>query len=170
MRALAGRLLTAAAILGSWLLLLTSQQVALYPTSSPPEPFPLPAPVVVGAVLAAGVLRVVRRTTLVHVTFLAVFVCGVALLAAHLGSPLANAAGDYCGDFCRSAIMGRFLVFFGWPIVTAVGLAIFGRWERRRPEFESAERAAWSSTWAVVTVVLGTIAGVAWWRIILPNG
>lgn len=82
-------------------------------------------------------------------------------------SPLANASGDYCGDFCRSAIMGRFLAFFGWPSVTAVGLAIFGRWERRRPEFGSAERAAWSWTWAVVTIVLATVAADAGWRIIL---
>jgi hypothetical protein len=170
MLAVAGRLPAAAAILGPCLLLLTSLQTALYPTATPPDPSPLPAPLVAGAILAAGALRVVRRTTFVHVVFLAILVCGVAFLAAHLGSPLANASGDYCGDFCRSAIMGRFLVYFGWPIVTAVGLTIFGRWERPRPEVGSAERAAWSWTWAAVALALGTLASVAWWRIILPKG
>ena len=76
MPAAVGRLLVAAAILGPWLLLLTSLQTALYPPAAPPDPSPVPALLIVGAILAAGALRVVRRTVLVHVVFLAVLVCG----------------------------------------------------------------------------------------------
>jgi hypothetical protein len=166
----AGRALVAVLILGPWLLLLTNLQTALYPLESPPTPSPVPAPLVAGAIIVTGWLRVQRRTTPAHLLFLVVLVCGVAFLAAHVGSPLANASGEYCGDFCRTAIMGRFLAFFGWPILVAAGLAVLGRLERSRPEAGASERASWSWAWGAVALVLGTLASIAWWRIILPNG
>ncbi len=56
---------------------------------------------------------------------MAVLTCGIGLLAAQLGAPLANASegqvgGDCCGDFCRTAIMGRFAAYFGWPPLAAI--------------------------------------------------
>ena len=66
--------------------------------------------------------------------------------------------------------MGRFVLFFGWPVVTAGFFAVLARTERRQSEPGSSERAAWSSAWAGMTLILGLAAAIAWWRIILPNG
>lgn len=165
------RWLVAAVLLGAWLVLLTSRQTALYPTFAPPGPELLPVPITVAVLVASVALRAARPTIVTHVVFLAVTSGVVALLAAHLGSPLANASGNYCGDFCRSAIMGRFLAFFGWPLLTSGGLLVLAHREARLPAGrEAMERAAWSRAWAGVTLVVGLCAAVAWWRIILPNG
>lgn len=153
------------AILVPWLALLTTRQVALFPPADQPPvplPFAVTAGVAVGAV-AALVLRWVRPTAATHVLALAVLTCGVSLAAAQIGEPLANATDDYCGDFCRNAILGRFLSFFGWPVVTAVALAGVAR-------FEAAEWSSWTWPWATVTLLAGLAVAVAWWRIILPNG
>jgi hypothetical protein len=77
--------------------------------------------------------------------------------------------GDYCGDFCRTAIMGRFLSFFGWPLLTAIGLVLLGRRDRRAAG-GAAERAIWTRAWATATLVLGLLASAVWWWIILPEG
>lgn len=170
MRHAVARWLVPTGVLGPWLLLLTSRQVALYPAVGGPGSPLFPVPIVVGVAALFVALRAVRPTTTTHVAFLAVLTCAVALLAAHLGSPLANASGDYCGDFCRSSIMGRFVAFFGWPVVTAGALAVLARRENRGQVPGREVRAAWSRAWAWVTLVLGLVAAAAWWRIILPNG
>jgi hypothetical protein len=99
---------------------------------------------------------------------------GAALLAVQLGAPLANASGgevggDYCGDFCRTAIMGRFLSFFGWPVLTAIWLVLLGRRDRRAAG-GGAGRASWTRVWATATLVLGLLVSAVWWRIILAKG
>jgi hypothetical protein len=164
------RALVAAAILGPWLFLITTRQTALYDGAGggPPGPELIGTPITMVAMAAALALRVLRPSVLTHVVCLAVLIGGLALLAANLGSPFANATADYCGDFCRDAIMYRFLAFFGWPLLGAACLAIAWRWERRRPELGASQRALWSHAWIYPTVVLGAIAPTAWWRIILP--
>ena len=166
----AKRWVVAALGVGPWLFFLASRQVALYPAFGPLGSQLLPTPIVLGLIVAAVAARALRPTTTIHVIFLAVLTCSIATLAASLGSPLANASGDYCGDFCRDAIMGRFLVFFGWPVVTAGMFAVLARAERGRPGAASIERAAWSRAWAGVTLTLGLIVSIVWWRTILPNG
>ena len=168
--AILGRALVAAVILGPWLYLITTRQVALYDGAGggPAGPELISTPFTIALMAAAGALRVLRPSVATHVVCLAVLIGGLALLAAHLGSPFANATADYCGDLCRSAIVGRFLAFFGWPLLCAACLAIAWRWERRRPEPEATERALWSHAWIYPTLVLGTVASIAWWRITLP--
>jgi hypothetical protein len=156
------RWLVPLAILAPWLALIASWQTALFPPSgSIPEPIPW-QPIIV-AIAAAVVVRVARPSLATHVLALAVFTMGVATLAAQVGQPLANAARDYCGDFCRNAIAIRFITFFGWPVAVAAILFVSARTRDR-------ELAAWTRSWAAVTLVAGLIAAVAWWRTILPNG
>lgn len=84
--------------------------------------------------------------------------CVIEGLGVIVGAPLANASegavgGDYCGDLCRTAIMG---------------LVLLGR--RDRPAVGGdAERASWTRAWAVATLVLGLLASAVWWRIILSG-
>lgn len=166
----AARWLLPALVMAAWLLFLTSRQVALFPSTGPsPEPPPV-APIVFGATLLAVEVRRWRPTTVTHVVMLAVITGGIALLAAQLGTPLANATTDYCGDFCRSAIIGRAVTFFGWPIVTAGALWVLARVEARNKTTAGLERAAWTRAWAGTSLVLGLAASVAWWMIILPDG
>jgi hypothetical protein len=168
------RLLIAGSALGIWLTFLTSRQTALYPTVAHPatELVPTSLTLLVVAVAVAG--RRLASTTSVAVVCMAVLSCGAALAAAQLGAPLANASegavgGDYCGDFCRGAIMGRFISFAGWPLLTAIGLVLLGR---RDPLIvgDGTERAAWTRAWAIATLVLGLLASAIWWRVILPRG
>ena len=159
-----------AVLVSGWLVLITSRQVALFPPAGAPAGELLPTSLVGGLVAVATAVRVGRPSLLTHLGFLAAFTFGLALLAAQLGQPLANATADYCGDQCRTAIMGRFVAFFGWPILAAVALWLVVRSERRDPGARAVERAAWTRTWAIVTLVAGMVAAVAWWRIILPNG
>jgi hypothetical protein len=166
----AARVVVAALVLGPWLLFLTSLQVPLYPADGAPPPSPIPTLAVVVAVGASAVMRALVPTTRLHVLFLAVTTCGVATLAAHIGDPLANATATYCGDLCRTAIMFRFVAFFGWSVVMAAGLALLARWERSGGRAGSGIRVAWSLAWASAVLVLGLPAAVAWWRIILPSG
>jgi hypothetical protein len=160
----------AAAILCPWLFLITLRQTALFDGSGggPPRPGLLATPVTLAVMAAALVLRLLRPTVAAHVVCLAVMTCGLALLAAQLGGPLANATADYCGDQCRTAIMGRLLSFAGWPLVGATGLLAAWAWERRRPEPGAAERALWSHAWIYPTLLLGLAWSISWWRIILP--
>jgi hypothetical protein len=174
MRDVPFRVLVASSVLVVWLAFLTSRQTALYPTVAQPAAELVPISLALGAVVAAGVGRLFASSTRVAVVCMAVLCCGAALLAAQLGAPLANASGgelggDYCGDFCRTAIMGRFLSFFGWPILTTVGLVLLSRRDRRAAG-GGAERATWTRAWAAATLVLGLLASVVWWRIILPEG
>ena len=164
------RALVAAATLGPWLLLITTRQTPLYSGAGggPPGPELIGTPITLAVMAAALALRVFRPSMVTHIACLAVLIAGLALVAADLGSPFANATADYCGDFCRSAIMFRFLAFFGWPLLGAACLAIAWRWERRRPEPGASQRALWSHAWIFPTLVLGAIASMAWWRIILP--
>jgi len=165
------RWLVAAALLGPWLLFLTTRQTALYPPAPTPAVELVPTAVTIGAIIVAVALRLALPGTLVHGLFLTVLTGGVALGAAQLGIPLANAAADYCGDFCRSAIFGRFLTFFGWPIATSLAIGALARREARPPaDAGSLERAAWSRAFAAVVLFLGLGAGTLWWGIILPNG
>lgn len=169
----AGRLarpIVATLLLGAWLLLITSRQVALFPRSGALPIELSPPPLVVGLILAGATVRAVRPSLASHVAFLIAFTFGLALLGAQLGQPLADATADYCGDQCRTAIMGRFVTFFGWPILAAVVLAILARREARSPAPDARERAAWSWAWAAAALVGGIAAAVVWWRIILPNG
>jgi hypothetical protein len=163
------RWLAPIAVLGPWLLLLTSRQVALYPPASAPATELLPGPVALALLAAVVVLRLLVTSTVTHVVLLATTVCCAALFAAQLGTPLANASGDYCGDLCRTAIAGRFATFFGWPIVVAGLVAAAGR-RKDGSTIGSAELAAWTRPWAFATLVLGLLASVAWWRIVLPGG
>jgi hypothetical protein len=168
--AVVSRALFAAVILGPWLFLITTRQTALYAGAGggPPGPELIRTPITLVAMAAALALRVLRPSVATHLVCLAVMICGLALLAANLGSPFANATADYCGDFCRDAIMTRFLAFFGWPLLGAACLAIAWGWEHRRPEPGASQRALWSHAWIYPTVVLGAIESTAWWRIILP--
>jgi hypothetical protein len=152
------------AILVPWLALLGSWQTALFPLAGqPPEPL-VSWQVVVLVIAAVVAIRVVRPGLVTHVVALAATSMGIALLAAQIGSPLANATADYCGDFCWTAIGLRFISFFGWPIALAAGLLVTAR---RTPD---AELASWTRSWAIVTLVAGLAVAVAWWRTILPNG
>ena len=168
------RLLVASSALVVWLALLTSRQTALYPTVAQPAAELVPISLALGAIVVAVVGHLVASSTRVAVVCMAVLSCGAALVAAQLGAPLANASagevgGDYCGDFCRTAIMGRFLSFFGWPLLSAIGLVLLGRRDRRAAG-GGAERAIWTRAWATATLVLGLLASAVWWRIILPEG
>jgi hypothetical protein len=163
------RWLVPVAVVGLWLLFLTSRQVALFPPATAPAPELVPGPLVIGVLAAALGLRLLRPSIASHLVLVGLAVCAAALFAAQLGSPFANATGDYCGDLCRTAIMGRFATFFGWPIVVAGSLAALGRLGRG-PLSEKVERVAWTRPWAVATLTLGLVASVVWWRIVLPNG
>ena len=112
------RLLVASSVLVVWLAYLTSRQTALYPTVAGPAAELVPMSLALGAIVVAIVGRLFTSSTSVAAVCMAVLVCSAALVAAQLGGPLANASGatvggDYCGDFCRTAIMGRFVSFFG---------------------------------------------------------
>ena len=168
------RLLVASSVLVVWLAYLTSRQTALYPTVAGPAAELVPIPLALGAIVVAIVGRLFTSPTSVAVVCMAVLACDAALVAAQLGAPLANASGgtvggDYCGDFCRTAIMGRFISFFGWPILTSIGLVLLGRRDRRAAG-GGAARASWTRGWATATLVLGLLAAAVWWRIILPEG
>jgi hypothetical protein len=164
--------LVAAALLAPWLIFLTARQTALYPPSPTPATELVSLPVAVAVVmLSAAVLWLARPGPLVHAVLLTVLTGGIALVGAQLGSPLANATADYCADFCRSAIFGRFLTFFGWPLAAALGVAALALREARAPSaVASLSRVAWSRAFAVVTLVLGYVASIAWWGIVLPTG
>lgn len=168
------RLLVAGSVLGVWLAFLTSRQTALYPTVAQPATELVPITLALGAIVTAVVGRLFASSTTVAVVSMAFLSCGAALVAAQLGAPLANASGgevggDYCGDFCRTAIMGRFVSFFGWPPLTAIGLVLLGRRDRLAAG-GGAERATWTRAWATATLVLGLLTSVVWWQIILPQG
>lgn len=170
----ATRLLVASATLALWLALLTSRQTALYPTVAEPAVEFLPAWFVLGAIALAVVGRVFAGSTIVAVVCMAVLTCGIGLLAAQLGAPLANASegqvgGGYCGDFCRTAIMGRFVAYFGWPPLAAILLVLLARLDRSNGPTHD-DRAGWSRAWATAVLVLGSIASAVWWGVILPNG
>jgi hypothetical protein len=174
MRRVLLRLLVAGSVLVVWLAFLSSRQTALYPTVAQPAVELVPIPLAFGAIIVAFVGRLLAWSTSVAVVWMAVLSCGAALVAAQLGAPLSNASdgvvgGDYCGDFCRSAIMGRFISFFGWPLLTASGLILLGRRDRLVAG-GGAEHAAWTRAWAAATLVLGLLASAVWWRVILPEG
>lgn len=167
------RVLVASSVLVVWLAFLTSRQTALYPTVAQPAAELVPTWLALGAIVATAVGRLFASSVSVAVVCMAVLSCGVALVAAQLGAPLANASGgqvggDYCGDLCRTAIMGRFVSFFGWPVLTSIGLVLLGR--RDRLEAGEAERAIWTRAWAIATPVFGLSASAIWWQIILPKG
>ena len=168
------RVAAASSIVAIGLAFLTSRQTALYPTVAQPAVELVPASLAFGAVALAVVGRLVAPSTSVAVVCMAALSWSAALLAAQLGAPLANASdgaigGDYCGDFCRTAIMGRFVSFFGWPILTAISLVLLGRRDRLEPD-DGGERASWTRAWATATLVLGFLFAAIWWRIILPGG
>jgi hypothetical protein len=168
------RLLVAGSMLAAWLAFLTSRQTALYPTVAQPAAELVPISLALGAIFVAVIGRVFASSTSMAFLCIVVLCCGAALVAAQLGAPLANASGgevggDYCGDFCRSAIVARFVSFFGWPLLTASGLVLLGRRDRRTAG-GGAERADWTRAWATSTLVLGLLTSVIWWRIILPEG
>jgi hypothetical protein len=129
-----------------WLILITLRQVALFPPAPTPASEVLPMSLMGGLVAVAAGFRVQR------------------------GQPLANATADYCGDLRRNAIVGRFVAFFGWPVLAAIALWAIARSEGSTASEAAAERASWTRSWAVVTLVTGLAAAIAWWRIILPNG
>lgn len=166
----AARWIVAVLVVGGWLVLITSRQVALFPPAATPGRELLPTTLIGGLVAVAAVARLARPGLLTHVAFLGALTCGLALVAAMLGQPLANATIDECGDFCRTAIAGRFIAFYGWPLIAAAILALVARADRRSAAVGSAERVAWTTAWAVVTAVLGMAAAVVWWRIVLPEG
>lgn len=158
------------ALLGTWLLFLTTRQVALFPRLGPPlEPTPV-VPIAIATTMLALVVRLWRPSTVTHVAMLALITGSIALWAAQLETPLANATTDYCGDFCRTAIIGRAATFFGWPIVTAGALWVLARLEARNKTTAGVERAEWTRAWAGTSLILGLAASVAWWTIILPDG
>jgi len=164
------RALVAGAVLAPWLLLITSRQTALYRGSGggPPGQELLPAALVVAAMGIAVAARLLRPSVTTHLIGLATVVGGLALLAANLGVPFANASATYCGDFCRTAMMGRFVAFFGWPLLAALGLALAWRAERSAVTDEAIRRAAWTRAWIFPTLTIGLLAAVTWWRIVLP--
>ena len=164
-----GRMVIAAAVLGPWLMLITSRQTALYHGGGggPPGAELLPMPVTIVAMAGAVAIRMLRPSIAAHAVCLAVLVCGLALLAASLGTPFANATWDYCGDFCRSAIMARTAAFFGWPLLAAAGLTVAARLERAKDDKTILELAAWSRAWVPPTLILGLAAAVVWYQIIL---
>ena len=162
----------AAVILGPWLYLITTRQVALYDGAGggPAGPELISTPFTIALMAAAGALRVLRPSVATHVVCLAVLIGGLALLAAHLGSPFANATADYCGDLCRSAIVGRLS-----PSRSSVGRSS-ARPASRSPGDGSADDPSrrplsglfGTDAWIYPTLVLGTVASIAWWRITLP--
>jgi hypothetical protein len=168
------RVVAAGAVLVVWLAYLASRQTALYPTIADPATEIAPGLVVLAAIAAAVVGRLLATSTLAIVATLAVMTGGIALLAAQLGSPLANASGgvtggDYCGDQCRGAIAVRFVSFFGWPILTSIGLVLLGR-QDRAVGGDRGSRAAWTRAWSLATLAIGLPAAAVWWQIILPKG
>lgn len=156
--------------LGGWLGLIAARQVALFPPAPTRPDDGLSLPLLVVAVAVAAALRLARPSTVTHVVLLVAVTGAIALAAAQLGEPLANATTDYCGDQCRGAIIGRFLAFFGWPIVTTVCLFVLARAEAQSGREGAGERASWTRAWAALTLIAGIVASVAWWRAILPNG
>jgi len=157
------RWLVPIALIGPWLTVLGVMQTSLLPPATPLPDRPRPELAVL-AIVAAVIVRLRAPSLVTHVAALAVTTGGVALLAAQIGAPFANATADYCGDFCRTAIMARAVTFVGWPIATAAVLSVLARRDRDR------ELASWTRPWARVTLVLGLAAAVWWWRTILPNG
>lgn len=163
------RSLLVAVGLGGWLLLITLFQRPLQAGAGGGLPGPelLPPTATLGAMALAVVIRVLRPSVATHLVCLAVVVGGIALLAANLGTPFANATATYCGDFCRSEIILRMLGWIGWPPLVALGLWVATRLERRRSE-AAAERAAWTRAWIWPVLIVGWAASIAWWRIVLP--
>jgi hypothetical protein len=151
------------------LLLITTRQTELFDGAGGGDPGPelLPVPIVLGAMATAVIARLLAPSSLAHNACLAIVVCGVATLAASLGVPFANATADYCGDFCRTAIMGRFGAFFGWPAVTALALWLVSRSEGARESPGSAVWPGWTRAWILPTLILGLMAAVLWWWIVL---
>jgi len=164
------RVLVAALILGSWLLLLTSWQVALYPTGETLPTARMPAGAVLVAMGAAVLVRVRWPSTLTHLLALTILVGGVAALAANPGSPLPSAVRDQCGASCRDAILGRLISFYGWPILVFGALACWARIEYNSTESGELGRWTWTAAWAIAALVLGMLVAFQWWRIILPEG
>jgi hypothetical protein len=164
------RLLAAAAILGPWLLLLTSWQVALYPTGETLPTAMMPAWPVLVAMGAAILVRVRWPSPRTHLLALAILVGGVAALAANPGSPLPSAVGDLCSASCRDGIAGRFMSFYGWPIAVFVVLGWRARIERGSPDPVTRACWTWTWAWAIAALVLGLWAALNWWHIILPKG
>ena len=164
------RQLFASGVLGVWLLVIASRQVALFAGAGGglPDAELLPAPVTAGVMLLALAVRIARPSVETHVACIVALVCGLALLAASLGSPFANATATYCGDFCRDAIMRRFIAFFGWPVVSGAGLYLAWRSQRASHRPGSVEQAAWSRAWILPTLVLGLAAALLWWHALLP--
>lgn len=158
------------ALITGWLILITSRQVALFPPAATPASELLPLSLIGGLIAVAAGVRVERPSLATHLALLAALTFGLALLGAQLGQPLANATADYCGDLCRSAIIFRFVAFFGWPILAAIAFWAIARSEGRSTSEAAAARASWTRSWAMVTLVTGIAAAIAWWRIILPNG
>jgi hypothetical protein len=150
-----------AAALAAWLLLIALQLRPLYDGAGggPPGPQLLPPVITLGAIGLATLVHLARPSVAMHLGWLAVTVGGVALLAADLGSPFANATETYCGDFCRTAIMTRFAAYFCWPLVVALGLFLIAR-------HQAAALAGWTRAWIVPVVGVGTGGSVIWWRIV----
>lgn len=165
-----GRWIVPIVLVGGWLIAITSRQVALFPPAPTLPSELVPIPIAVGLLALASAFRVARPVVAAHVAFLVGLTFCLALLAAQIGQPLANATADECGDQCRSAIFSRFIGFFGWPVLAGIVLVVLARAEARAPDPTAAERAAWTQSWAVITFLTGMTAAVAWWRIILPNG
>ena len=165
----AKRSLGAVAILAPWLLLISSRQVQLYAGEGggPPRPELLPMPVVLAAIAVALILPRIRPSVAIHVACLAVAVSGVALLAASLGTPFADATAEYCGDLCRTQIMFRTAAFVGWPALASAGLALQARADLRAPDALGLERAEWSRAWVAPTLILGYLASATWWQLVL---
>jgi hypothetical protein len=165
----ARRALVAAGILAPWLVVITSRQVPLYRGvgGGPPGEELVPWQIALVVVAAALGLRVARPTAATHAVALAVGICSLALLAASLGTPFANATADYCGDSCRTAIMGRMVAFFGWPILGTLMLIAAHRSDRRTATPAALDRAAWSAAWIAPTAIFGLVAAAAWARIVL---
>jgi len=164
------RWIVPAVLMTGLLILITSRQVALFPPDATRGSELLPWPLMGGLVAVAVGFRVERPSLATHLALLMALTFGLALLGAQLGQPLANATADYCGDLCRTAIIGRFVAFFGWPVLAAIALWAIARSEARTAGEAAAERASWTRSWAVVTLLMGVVAAIAWWRIILPNG
>ena len=164
------RSLVVAIGLAGWLLLITLFQRPVQAGAGGGQPGPelLPPTATFAAMALAVVFRVLRPSLATHLACLAVIVGGIALLAASLGAPFANATATYCGDFCRTEIFLRLLGWIGWPPLVALGLWVATRLERRRSGVGAAERAAWTRAWIWPVLIVGWVASIAWWRIVLP--
>ena len=148
--------------------MITSRQVQLFAGAggSPPGPELVPIPILLAVVAVALIPRGVRRSVGVHVVALSVAIGGLALVAAGLGAPFANATADYCGDLCRTQTLLRAGAFLGWPALACVGLALAARADLRTPDPLAIERANWSKAWIAPTLILGYVASAASWRLV----